>query len=576
MKYRFGRIPELEYKLILDHSFCQEVLMAEEEMSCELLSRDKFQKEFEKNTTEACHEAKNLVLAFRKLLIERDKVLEKVAEHASEIYPFTDEEDTEDSTKSEYEPSEEETEREDITKEVPLSDLGEEALEGETCINIIAKNQKIFEKPIQVYLKKYMEICDLFIKGSIKNRDSALESISQLANLDIIAIKRQDLAGSILVALNISPQRLALALNSEAVLNSGRSDIYYIPPIVGRRLNGKNIVFHAYRSVDDYPVLFPGINMEEKEMGLERENRLRQEIADATKILYKLKRGRRGLRFPLSELSKIMKVYLTTFPVAQDRLVVVDLGTGRGGLLKAVVDRFVDESASQLLDDRSTWLVMLNDAYEEEKTGEEFVRYATSDKASRFIKEIRKILGDLGKATKSLGPSSADICFINRVLDMYAKYGFYSIDFKGEQEKPVSAAVDQKEDTELRGTVLAYKDLVCFKDIYNLQRQLLKFEEVKKRDILPGVSYNLRDDFFKPRESSLGDLLNMSRLLVISAFPATKATLFADLLKEKIPICSIGENDLTTEPRYVVFCLSKEKELIDAICKQVDGAKSDC
>jgi hypothetical protein len=575
MKYRFSRIPELEYTLILGRSFCQEVLVTEEEMRCELLTKTKFQNEFKNNATEACHEPKNLVQVFEELLTRRDDVLKKIAQYAPEIYPFVDEEETEGSNGAKDESIDQEAETEDIAKEVPLSDLAEEAHEGDTCISVIANNRKAFEEPIQDYLKKYIEICDLFVKSSIKNREYALESISQLANLDIIAVKRQDLIGSILVALNISPQRMALALNSKAVLYPKRSDIYFIPPVVGRRLDGRDVVFHAYRSVDDYPILFPGINMEEKEIGPDRESRFRQEIADATKILYRLKKGRRGVRFPLSELSKIVDVYLTAFPVAKDRLVIVDLGTGRGGLLKGVVNRFLDESASKLLDDRSTWTVMLNDAYEEERTGEEFVRYATSDRASQFVKEIRKILGDLGKVVKSLGPSSADICFVNRVLDMYAKYGFYAVNLEGNQEISVSAAVDQKEDAELRGTVLTYKDLICFKDIYNLQRQLLKFEELKKRDVLPGVSYNLQNDFFKPRESSLEELLNMSRLVVISAFPATKATLFANLLKEKTPICSIGENHLSTEPRYVVFCLSKEKKLVDAICKNIDGAKGD-
>jgi len=572
MRYRFGRIPELEYRLILDRSFCQEVMITEDGMNCELLGRKRFQKEFEKNIAEACHETEDLTRAFEELLTKRDKMLKKLAQYAPEIYPFADEEET---GEAEDISPDETTGTEDMIKEIPLEDVGEEVQGGDTCINVVASNNKVFEEPIRAYLGKYTKICDLFFKSSFKNRDHLLELISKLANLDIVAVRRQDLVGCLLIALNISPQRLALAMNSDAVADTKRSDVYYVPPVVGRRLDGKSVIFHAYRSVDDYPVLFPGINMEEKEIGGDRESKFRQEIADATKILYRLKRGRRAVRFPLSELSKIIEIYLSTFSVSRDRLALVDLGTGRGGLLKAIVYRFLNESASKLLDDRSTWMFVLNDAYEEERTGEEFVRYATTDGPSRFIKEIRKIIGDLGKATKILGAFGADICFINRVLDMYAKYGFYSVNAK-QEEIPISAAVEQMEDTEYRGTVLTYKDLICFKDIYNLQRQLFEYEELRRRVVLPGVSYNLKDDFFEPRKSSLEDLVNMSKLVVISAFPATKGTLFAKLLNKEIHVCSIGEYDLSSKPRYIIFCLSKEKELIDNIRKNLQAPKQDC
>jgi hypothetical protein len=571
MVYRFNRIPELEYKMILDRSFCTEIFITEEEINCELVSKAKFRNKLQTITTKAFSNEMSLLKAIDDLLSKRENILKTLSQYSARIYPFTDEEEIEEEKEL---PATEETE--EMPKEMPLDDVGEEAYEEERCMEVIAKNAEVLKKPIEVYLEAYMKLCGLLLDSSIKSRDHALELISQLANLDTIAVKKHDLSGSILIPLDISPQRLALALNSPAVLDEKRSDTLYIPPVMARRINGKNIVFHAYRSIDDYPVLFPGIHMEEKEMGRERETRFHQEIADATKIMYKLKRGRRGARFPLAELSEIIKVYLEMFPLAQDKLTLVDLGSGRGGLLKAIADKFIREYAGQLLDDRSTWQVVLNDVYEEERTGEEFVRYAATDRASGLIKEVRKIIGDIGKATNLLISYYADICFINRVLDMYAKYGFYWVDVNENHDTLPSAAVEQKEDTEYRGTVLAYTRLIRFKDLYNLQRQLLRHEELRQRTALPGVSFDLKKDFFEPRAFSLEDLVNMSRLVVISIFPATKETLFKNLMNEKTHICSIGEHDLSTKPRYIIFCLSREKEIVEAMSKHFDATKLDC
>ena len=562
MKFKFNRIPELEYEIVLDHNFCVGALIKEEEISCELVSRGKFKKDLEATATQAFSNETNLVKAIDELLSKREDVLGKLEKYAARIYPFVDEEEIEEGKEAQ---ANEETE--EMPKEMPLGDLGEEIFEEERCIEIIAKNIEVFKKPIETYLEAYTRLCSLLLNSSVKSLDNALELVSQLANLDTILVMKHDLPGSILIPLDLSPQRLALGLNSQAVLDERRSDTFYIPPVIARRVSGKNIVFHAYRSVDGYPVLFPAIHMDEGEIVREREKRFNQEIADATKILYKLKRGRRGTRFPLAELSQIIKIYLEEFPPARDKFTLVDLGSGRGGLLKGVIDKFVGGYAAQLLDERSTWLVLLNDMHEGERTGEEFVRYAATDRASQLIKEVRKVLGDIGKAVKSLKDLNADICFVNRVLDMYARYGFYSVDVRRHAHILPSAEVTPEEDTEHRGTILVYSSLMRFIDLYNLQRQLLRHEELRKRIVLPGISYDLRKDFFTPRAFSLEDLVNMSRLVIISVFPATKETLFANLLNNGIYICPIGEKDLSTKPRYVVFCLSKEKKIIEAVGK---------
>jgi hypothetical protein len=567
MKFRFNRIPELEYKIIFDHCLCSEAVITEDGINCELLGKKKFEKQLKQMVTKAFSVEKHLLKTLNDLLMQRENVLQIMSQYAPRIYPFSEEEievETETGAKEESE---------EISKEMPLEDLGEELYEEERCIEVIARNTKVFEESIEAYLKTYTKICDLLLNSSIKSRDHALELISQLANLDTIAIKKYGLYGSILIPLDFSPQRLAFALNSQAALDETRSDRFYIPPIMARRLDGKNTVFHAYRSVDDYPVLFPAIHMEEREIGKEREERFHQEITDATKILYKLKRGRRGARFPLSELSQIIEIYLDEFPPARDRLAIVDLGVGRGGVLKAVVNRFITDHATTLIDERAAWLIVLNDVYEEERTGEEFVRYASTDKASQLVREVRKIIGDIGKAANLLKDFDADICFINRVLDMYARYGFYSVDVKEQNNCPLSAAVNQEEDTEHRGTLLVYKNLIRFKGLYNLQRQLLRHEELRKRTVLPGISYNLKNDFFEPKAFSLETLVTMSKLVVISIFPATKQTLFANLLSPGIYIYPIGERDLSTRPRYIVFCLSKGKKMIETIGKHFDGVQ---
>jgi hypothetical protein len=154
------------------------------------------------------------------------------------------------------------------------------------------------------------------------------------------------------------------------------------------------------------------------------------------------------------------------------------------------------------------------------------------------------------------------------MMDMYARYGFYLVDVTNKIDSLPSAAVEEKEDLELRGKMLIYSKLVRFKDLYNLQRQLLRPEPLREQTALPGVLYNLKKDFFEPRLFSLGDLLDTSRLVVISVFPATKETFFSKLLTKEIHVCASGEEALE-EPRYVVFYISKEKEIVDAISEKL-------
>lgn len=551
MKFQFEHISELEYQILFTQGFCLEVAIGEEKLEGPLISSRRFKKKLESIIARAFEKKEELTKALRGLLRWRKKVLLALKPYAPKIYPFVD--------------VSEESETDELATEESSSVLEEEIVEEDRCMHVIAKNPEIFSTCIQGYVDAYTGLCRLIIKTPIKDRNSAIQLISQLANIDIVEIKHHDFSASILIPLDFSPQRLALALNSQAVLDKRRTDTLYIPPIVTRRIKNKEVVFHAYRSIDEYPVLFPAIHMEEREIGSERERKFHREIADATRLLYRLKRGRRGVRFPLSDLSQILAVYFQKFPYAKDGFYVLDLGCGRGGLLKGIVNKFMKDNATKLLDYRSSWIVALNDLYEEERTGEDFVTYAATDRASQYIREIRKIIGDIGKAVNDLKYSNIDVCFINRVLDMYAKYGFYYVKIEEQENRLPSAVVQEKEDAEYRGVVLAYNDLAVFKDIYNLQRQLLRHEPLQERDILPGVSYNLKKDFFMPRKFALEDLLNMAKLVVISIFPATKETLFADLLNEGIYVCSIGELKLKEKPRYLVFCLSKDKGLIEAI-----------
>jgi hypothetical protein len=584
MKFEFTSIPELEYKLILSKTYCTDVSIIEDGLVCELMDQAKYELSFKRAANQGFANAEEIIKCFHDLVIERENVLTLISKFASQIYPYIEDEIAEENQKAnepKSEPWDEKVEEkelmgneEDIEKESPIEKLGEAEPEGTSCIRLLANDSKTFESNIRAYLEKYSATSRLIIESVIRNKEHATQAISQLANLDIIACGSTSASGKILVAFDICPQRLALAMNPEAVLDNKRSDIYYLPPMVSRVIDGKGIIFHAYRSVDDYPVLFPAISMEEKEIGKERESKFQQEITDATKILYKLKKGRRGLRFPLSELSQIIAIYIKEFPIAIDKLSIVDLGTGRGGVLKNIINAFIEEHSVSLLDNRSTFSFILNDSHEEERTGEEFIRYATSDTASQYIKEIQKAIGDLGKAIKTiLEIGETDICFMNRVLDMYARYGFYLVDAKS-TSKPVSAAVYEETDKEYRGIVLTYNDLMDFTDIYNLQRQLIKFETVEKRVVLPGVSYDLTNDFLKPRGISLDSLVTMSKLVIITVFPATENSLFKKITSNGIHICPLGDDKLSTQPMYVTFCLSKDKSLIDEIAKQVKSKSS--
>lgn len=572
MKCLVDRIPDLEFELIRQRGkrFCFEVEITEEgKLSCELVSRNKLRDILSSLMNEAFRNESTLIAAVKKLLAKRSDVLNALMRYERRLCPTILEEFEEKPPRKMGEKEEGRKEETPILEEVPLPELGEEeAVEEERCLELIAREIRDFEELISEYLQGYENLCRLCLENfkieNMRNRDKALEVVSGLANIDIVRVTQPDLKGSILVPLDISPQRLALALNPNAVLDESRTDSFYIPPVVTRIVNGREAVFHAYRSVDDYPVLFPAIHMEEREIGKERETRFYNETVDATKLLYRLKKGRRGIRYPLSELAQVLALYFNNVHIAKDKFLLVDLGCGRGGTLKSIINKFITDYASQILDE-STWIVVLNDLYEEERTGEEFISFASSDRASQYIRDVRKFIGDMRETIKRLRRHNLnfDICLINRVFDMYGKYGFYSVK-EATPTKP-SAAIAQYKDIEGRGRVLVYKDLARFNNLYNLQRQLLKHEEPKERVILQGVSYDLQRDFFRPEGPSLEDLLEVAKLVIITIFPATKETTFANLIKEGMYIYSVGEKDISTKPRYVIFCLSKDKSLIDAI-----------
>jgi hypothetical protein len=556
-----SRIPGLEYHLIRSRDICLEVRITEREektvLKCRTLTKKKFEDillRLSENTILDSSEFRRKISDF---LDKRGIVLRHlepiVQSHLQDLGAV--EEETENGE------AEEEEEEELVTQ---LSTL-----------ELVSENAQALEPQIEDYLGSYRALCIFLIENfPEEHRDIFDEIVSLVANMDTVAILKQGIEGQLLVSLDISPQRLALTMNADVMKDRDRTDRLFIPPILLRKIGEDYITLHAYRTLDSRPSYIPGINI-----GLTISKDVSEYyyhlIKGSQKIFNNVKRARKGRppRLLWKKLVEILLAYIRSNPVAQDQLLLASFGAGKGGLMAKICEEFVVEARQkQILHERSNCKVLINDLYEEQATGREFTKYASRDTGLAYITETQRLIEDMRdsiKRLKELADSSEfhyhfDVCFINRLFDIYARYGYYRFPLK-KAGNDISARTTPSIDVDGRGKVLAYSDLVGFSDLHELQRSvLLRHKPGFGYLVLPGLQYFIERDFFNAKDVSLNDILHISDLLVVSMYPGTTETVFSGM-ENNLHVYSMYEKEAENRPVYVIFCVSKDKELIGSI-----------
>jgi len=557
-----SRIPDLEYHLISKKgaSVCTEGQLDEDgNIDCKLLTKQELGSWLRTLTNSSIKASdRSFASEAEDMLICRARLLENlwpiVKQHASVI---------------------------GITEKTKPHDI---KLKEKTILDIVHENVGKLSSTVNSYIDSYLrlmsKIKEILVVGCLGDRKAFTDLILLVANLDIIGV-RSDITieheSKLLFSLDFSPQRLALALNNEAMRDKERRDRFFIPPMFVQRVGSECILFHAYRTLDRRPAYIPGMSCW---TSLEETIKYHDLIESSHKIFAEIKEARKGFlpRLLRAELANILTTYVETVPAARDSLTILDLGTGSGALLAKVIDNFASEARKNgLLHGYSDCRVLLNDLYEEEKTGQEFVRYASSDTALGYITHVYKLIQDLRDSIRQLNDltkkrelnQKVDVCYINRVLDIYARYGFYRFE-TAECAQQVSAKVAEKVDHDKKVVCLVYNDLTRFNDLYSLERYLLSWDAPDPRlKVLPGVRYDLEKDFLAGR-FQFDQLLELCNLVVISVYPGTSSTLFGDLMNNKnVHVLSLRETEATERPEYAIFCLTKDAALYEYMKKKL-------
>jgi hypothetical protein len=559
-----SRITGLEYHLIRNRDLCFELRIArtQEEpiLRCKTLTKNKFRGmllELSKNTILDSTQFKQKIDDF---LDKRETVLSQiepvVKPHIQDLGVI-------------------EEERENGESEEAIEEEEEEPLAELSTLELVSQNAHILSSSVQNYMESYCDLCVFLIRNFPEQHRSIFdETVSLIANIDTVAIFKQGIEGQLLVSLDISPQRLALALNRDVMGDEDRNDRFFIPPILIRKFGEDYITFHAYRTLDARPSYIPGINIG-LTISKDISERYYHLIKGAQKIFNSIKKARKGRppRLLRKKLAEILLAYVQANPMAQDKLSLASLGAGKGGLMARICDEFLIEGRQKrILHERSNCKVLINDLYEEQGTGRDFMDYASRDAGLVYITETQRLIEDMRDSIKRLKDLAKtgefsydfDVCFINRVFDVYARYGFYRFPLKWEI-KGISARTASIMDIDGRGKSLAYSDLAVFSSLHELQRSVLLGQKPRLDYlVLPGLQYFIEKDFFNAKGISLKDIFDFSNLVIMSMYPGTTETVFSGINGE-LHTHSVYEKEGQNRPVYVIFCVSKDEKIIKSI-----------
>jgi hypothetical protein len=457
-----------------------------------------------------------------------------------------------------------------------------------------------------------LEILPQLVRKENVNRTALLSRISDIVGLETVPIQpgpglvrivgrggraRQNV--EILVVLDTHPVRLILLdQKNEPLLEGDKSSFRraFIPPIFVRLPRrhenemhewsrvftvGRPLVYHAYRTISQHAAYVVGFCKDEKVNSLLQEDGL----ATITNSIWLHDRSKRAShsasrdtrpRFVSSVLVDILLQYMRARPHSRDQLRVLDIGSRTGALAYDVLRKTCTAaSESDLIDELSRAKVVLNDI-DEEQLGRNFVqrrnmeeamyRYCEISLAPYPAYDLLERLVTKAFSTGSLAKPDFDICFLNRVVDIYGTYTIETIPERTPTEKTTYEVNESSRDFSLAGSnILLYDGFPDLNSWHSVMAFLLDTErwlnEKPTASRCPAVRFDLATHLFDSRfPDPFQKLTGLSELVIMSAFPGSSRSIVGfEGQKDGMFAFQVGE--ASTESGYRVVCLSKNEAL---------------
>jgi SAM-dependent methyltransferase len=529
-----------------------------------------------------------------------------------ELFPRLDEE-TEEPREIDEEQEQEEQEEGETTQPAQFYNLVD-YLHSRNSIDLRESVRRYYDCFIRLH-SELLEILPQLMSKENVNRTALLSCISDILGLETIPIQpgpglvrtvgrggraRQNV--EILVMLDTHPVRLILLdKKNETLLEGDKSSFRraFIPPILVRlpRKNeeeihewsrvftlGRPLVYHAYRTISQHAAYLVGFCKDEKVNSLLQEDGL----ATITNSIWLHDRSKRAShsasrdtrpRFVSSVLVEILLQYMRLQPHSRDQLRVLDIGSRTGALAYDVLRKtWTAASERDLIDELSHAKVVLNDI-DEEQLGRNFVQRRNMEEVMYRYCEISLapypaydlLLRLVAKAFSmgSLTKPSFDVCFLNRVVDMYGTYTIDTIDTiseRTEREKATYEVNESSRDFSLAGrNILLYDGFADLNSWHSVMAFLLDAERwlSEKSTALryPAVRFDLATHLFDNRfPDPFRKLADLSEIVVLSAFPGSSRSIVG-FEGEKDGMFAFQLGEASTESGYRVVCLSKNRAL---------------
>ena len=255
-----------------------------------------------------------------------------------------------------------------------------------------------------------------------------------------------------------------------------------------------------------------------------------------------------------------------------DNLKIVDLGCGSGVLLRDIYHKLLDDeeigtqiSIHTLLNDiiEEPGRVLIRDCQKEEFVGKLELYIWTGD--------MRNLIGRAFEENENF-----DIAFINRVFDLYGGYGIFWFNKKAIASSSSQATVKKIEKVPIGRSekFVAFSGAMIHEQLWRAMNLLLNqtTEMLANVVFLPTIDMNMIKNFFARKgqggKITIDKLFSVVRLLVISVFPGSFATLFPGI-SDKDGILHFEIPHHKAKHTYSVICLSNDKALINYIKNHV-------
>ena len=401
----------------------------------------------------------------------------------------------------------------------------------------------------------------------------------------------------ILVVLDTHPVRLILLDKRNRKILEGENPSFvraFIPPVLVRLpkipkedveqwsrvfILGKPLVYHAYRTISQHAAYIVGF-CEDGRVNDEIQEGNLSAISNSVWLHSRSKGASFSTsvdtrpRFVTSQLVNLLLRYLEEEPYSRDQLRILDVGSRSGVLVYDVLKRlYAAATEMNLLDELSRAKVVLNDI-DEEQLGKGFIRRRSMEEAMYQYSEFflapgpaYEVVGRLKqkKFRELLTKPILDVCFLNRLVDMYGTYMIRTVPNKKAMEETTYGISESSSDFNIAGrNILLYDGVTDFNSWYSVMAFILNpdhwLSEMRNVVRLPGVAYDLTTQLLDNR-FPFESLAELSELVVISAFPGSCRSIVGfEGQKNSLWATEVAEEALPGSG-YKIVLLSKKKKL---------------